>query len=82
MQAGHINMVEKNSKEIDMVKEDLKRIEEYADLSFENGRIVGSKVHNITKKTLIFIFLGLASIIASIAFFIYGFIDHKPKKML
>lgn len=65
-----------------MVQEDLRRLEQFADVSFENGRIVGSKVHKITKKTLTLICLGIVATIASIIFFIYGFIDHKPKKLL
>ena len=61
---------------------DLRRIEEQADVSFERGQIIGNKVKKATKKTFIVLFVLIGSIIATILFFIYGFIDHKYKHKL
>ena len=65
-----------------MTKTDLKRIEDQADVSFEKGQIIGNKARRAAKKTFLLIFIGIASVIATIVFFIYGFLDHKPRKLL
>jgi hypothetical protein len=65
-----------------VTKDDLKRIELQADVSFEHGQVIGNRVRRVAKKTIIFFVVVIGSIIASIFFFLYGFLDHKPKKLL
>jgi len=65
-----------------VTKEDIKRIELQADVSFANGQIIGTKVKQAIKRSSIFIFVIGASIVASVLFFVYGFLDHKHKPTL
>ena len=65
-----------------MQRADVRRIEVQADVSFEKGQIVGEATKKAIKKTTTTILVICASVIATILFFIYGFLDHKYKQKL
>lgn len=60
----------------------MEKVSQCADSSFDKGQIVGTKVKKAVKKTSIFIGVVILSILTSIFFFLYGFIDNKYKQQL
>lgn len=60
----------------------IEKVSKHADASFDKGQIIGAKVKKTIKKSSIFIGVLILSILASVFFFLYGFIDHKYKQPL